>query len=361
MKKLLCTDLLCRKYDHYNVNHRYLKFFQDYFETHFFAYADHCERMLDLQIKKNCFVSSKLHSKIENVFICFQVFLYIMRYRPDVVVVLSSNSLQQLIFKLINYIFRLDLFIVLHGELNNLIFDPKGIFSVHRILPHFNTKKITYVCNAEYIRLELVRLLPSLKNNVVTIQLPYTRQYEPLTKVESGPIFTVSSFGLFSKEKGSEQFLKLAEMVKNECPDVSFNHIGRAQYPSDLLHSFANLDMPPTECGYTIDEYVSELKRCDIVVLTYTPSVLFLGTSAVAIDAYLHEKVFLALDNESLLRLKEITGGHGTFFPNLAELAVAIIEKYCDWKDDDTHEKIEQYLYDQYELKVEKDLKCAFL
>lgn len=361
MKKLLCTDLLCRKYDHYNVNHRYLKFFQDYFKTYFVAYDDHCERMLDLKIKKNCFVSTKLHPKIENVFICFQVFFHIMRYRPDVVVVLSSNSLQQLIFKLLNYIFRLDLFFVLHGELNNLIFEPKGIFSVHRILPNFNTKKITYVCNAEYIRLELVELLPSLKNNIVTIQLPYTKQYELLTKVESNPVFSVSSFGLFSKEKGSEQFLKLAEMVKNECPDVSFNHIGRAQYPSDLLHRFTQLDRPPNEFGYTTDEYVSELKSCNIVVLTYSPSFLYLGTSAVAMDAYLHEKVLLALDNASLSRLKEITGGHGTFFPNLGELAVAIIEKYCEWKADGEHEKSEQYLYDKYELKVEKDLKCAFL
>lgn len=361
MKKLLCTDLLCRKYDHYNVNHRYLKFFQEHFETYFAAYDDHCERMSDLQVKKNRFFSAKLHPKVENVFICFQVFFLIMQYRPDIVVVLSSNSLQQLIFKLINYILRLDVFFVLHGELNNLIYDPKGVFSVHRILPHFNTKKITYICNAEYIHLELVKLLPSLKNNVVTIQLPYTRQYEILKEFKNNQIFTVSSFGLFSKEKGSHQFLKLAEMVKHECPDVSFNHIGRAQYSSDLLYNFTQLDRTPNELGYTIAEYVSELKSCNLVVLTYPPSFLYLGTSAVAMDAYLHEKVLLALDNVSLSSLKEITGGYGTFFPNLGELAIAIIEKYREWKADGEQEKRVHYLYDQYELKVEKDLKCAFL
>lgn len=363
--RIIVTDLLCGKYDHINVNHRYLRHLDKLFEIYGVFNVQHAETLrvfhgaLELRNKPLPCLPSR--SKFNQLFNTLYLLIFIVKCPASFIVVLSSNSFQQLIIKVFNLAIRKKIYFVLHGEINQLIQEPKGIIRVHWVLPFLTSKYIVYIANTLRIKRELLNIYPRLRQNMVDIQLPYTQQIDHNSSLirSPGPL-RVSSFGLYSVDKGSHYFGELVELVADANSEVVFNYIGKLHTTDEEVPTHQAIKLYPSADGYSFDVYKDELVKADIVVLFYPPDFLKLGTSAAAMDALLHGKTLFYLDNAGIADLAEIVGGEARAFKSVKEMADAVIES--SWCDNTWRGRVADVceLYKRYDQEVERKFNCVF-
>lgn len=243
---------------------------------------------------------------------------------------LSATPLQYLLLGLASLVTDRKIYIFMHGELGYLK-SPTGIgqhLGAKFIDLAFKFKKINFICINAPICDAIAKMYPD--NNFIHIEHPIQYDFSPDKKNKTG--ITFGSFGIQSKDKGSESIYKLAKQInKIETHKVSLITVGVSdgsfQYDlspavSHYCKGMISTSLIPRAIFY------DNVKKIDVALLfnsnSYDAEKYDLISSGVFSDCIAFSKPIIAIRNKKIESYFKLYGEFGVLCNNLEEMAEAI-------------------------------------
>lgn len=243
------------------------------------------------------------HIFLRKIRASFLLFFLLLKYRNSSIILANLNEFGTLYFNILSNIFKINLTIVAHGELEYLIQNvPKNkpIFVYKKLLQRFFKNKISknikVIALGESIREKLIELYPNNNDAVVSMKHPYFFKKFSGEKGISLPI-KMGVVGAVGENKGMLKFIKLSESLKDLIREkkLELYVIGRHGYNTDkfpLINFIAKANTTiPT------DEYNEAIKDLSAILFFYDQNQYQLTASGAVFDAINHEKPIIAIKN----------------------------------------------------------------
>lgn len=234
----------------------------------------------------------------------FNILLKAKRSRSNVLL-LSITSSTLLATKILGYGAKQNIYIVVHGVLETIIEKPVGflrkVFWFRNYFTNLNSQNIKYILLGNYIRNNVLALLPTLANYTCSLELPYdlVRPVEcGERKIPERIIF--ASAGVATTAKGSHLFFNLAQdvMQNYKMTNVEFCYIGH--FVDEGMNEFVNdcVDVPSKDYPLEKVAYETHFLSADFLVFFYPKDAYKLTFSGVFLDAVKFEKPIIAIRND---------------------------------------------------------------
>ncbi|AZA90662.1 Uncharacterised protein [Chryseobacterium nakagawai] len=244
------------------------------------------------------------HIFLRKIYAGFLLFFLLLKYRNKDIVLANLNEFGTLYFNLLSNLFKINLTIVAHGELEYLIQNvPKNkpIFVYKKLLQRFFNSKISdnikIIALGKSIREKLIELYPKNRGAFVSMEHPYFFKDGSAEKQSSLPI-KMGIVGAVGENKGMLKFIKLSESLKDLIMEkkLELYVIGRHGYHTEdfpLINFIAKTDtIIPT------NEYNEAIKGLNAILFFYDQNQYQLTASGAIFDAINHEKPVIAIKNK---------------------------------------------------------------
>lgn len=243
------------------------------------------------------------HIFLRKIYASFLLFFLLLKYRNQDIVLANLNEFGTLYFNLLSNLFKINLTIVAHGELEYLIQNvPKNkpIFVYKKLLQRFFNSKISdnikIIALGKSIREKLIELYPKNSATFVSMEHPYFFKDVAVEKQSSLPV-KMGIVGAVGENKGMLKFIKLSESLKDLIMEKKLELfvIGRHGYRTEdfpLINFIAKADtIIPT------NEYNEAIKGLNAILFFYDQNQYQLTASGAIFDAINHEKPVIAIKN----------------------------------------------------------------
>lgn len=230
------------------------------------------------------------------------------------------------------FIGRYNIVFVLHGILENLLKKNKFYqlnYYCRFALKYKQSTRYKYLVLGESIRCNLVKLLPKLTENVVSINHPYSiidnkAQKEIYNNAISEFKFSMGSVGIGLKEKG---FLSIFEVERflqnNKISNISLSHIGRVDLDLNIK---TDVNIPSTNKTLNQSEYEKYVYDLDYVLFFYPKDSYKLTASGAIFDAIMNAKPIIALKNDYFVSVFNEMGNIGYLCDSIEQMNALIYE-----------------------------------
>ncbi|SHK64075.1 glycosyltransferase [Chryseobacterium polytrichastri] len=243
------------------------------------------------------------HIFSRKIYASILLFFLLLKYKNRDVILANLNEFGTLYFNFISNIFKINLTIIAHGELEYLIQDvPKNkpIFVYKKLLQRFFKNKISnnikIIALGAPIREKLIELYPKNNGAVVSMEHPYFFKNVPGEKQFSLPV-KMGIVGAIGENKGMLSFIELSERLKDVIMDkkLELYVIGKhgykiENYPLLNFITKANTIIPS-------NEYNEAIKELNAILFFYKQNQYQLTASGAIFDAINHEKPVIAIEN----------------------------------------------------------------
>lgn len=237
------------------------------------------------------------------------------------VILLSATNSTLLGVKLIQRKYRVPIFVVLHGVLETIKERPKSfikrILWFREYLTLNNKSNIKYITTASFIKENLVKELPCLKNKVFSLDMPYlfnevdthwvNRKH--METAEPKRFLNVTCAGVGSRLKGTDKFFLMAESIyKKKCDLAKFIYAGRLadENLKDLIPTCVEAHVDKNMLSTV--EYDQIMRKTDYLVFFYPEDSYKFGVSGVFLDAVKYEIPIFAIRNEFFEYCNDVMG-----------------------------------------------------
>lgn len=244
------------------------------------------------------------HIFFRKIYASFLLFFLLLKYRNEDIVLANLNEFGTLYINLISNLFKINLTIIAHGELEYLIQNvPKNkpIFVYKKLLQRFFRNKISdnikIITLGKSIHKKLIEIYPKNSDAFVSMEHPYFFKNLSVEKQSSLPV-KMGIVGAVGENKGMLKFIKLSESLKDLIMGgkLELYVIGRHNYNTEdfpLINFIAKTDtIIPT------DEYNEAIKRLNTILFFYDQNQYQLTASGAIFDAVNHEKPIIAIKND---------------------------------------------------------------
>lgn len=327
---LVVIDLIRKKEEHYVFNNVTIKALSTLAKSIDFYLSNDSALLDDMP---NNIITHKV--KVEKAKFYFWIkssykTLCILIKNKNKTIFLSATPLQYLLLGLASLATGRKIYIFMHGELGYLK-SPTGIgqrLGAKFIDLAFKFKKLNFICINAPICDAITQMYP--ENNFIHIEHPIQNDSSPGEKNKAG--ITFGSFGIQSKDKGSESIYKLAEQInKKETHKVSLITVGVSDgsFQYDLSPAVSHYctgmisnSLIPREIFY------KNVKRIDVALLfnsnAYNAEKYDLISSGVFADCIAFSMPVIAIKNKKIESYFKLYGEFGVLCNNLEEMAEAI-------------------------------------
>ncbi|WP_336686226.1 hypothetical protein [Chryseobacterium bernardetii] len=244
------------------------------------------------------------HIFLRKIYASFLLFFLLLKHRNKDIVLANLNEFGTLYINLISNLFKINLTIVAHGELEYLIQNvPKNkpIFLYKKLLQRFFRNKISdnikIITLGKSICKKLIEIYPKNSDAFVSMEHPYFFKNVSVEKQSSLPV-KMGIVGAVGENKGMLKFIKLSESLKDLIigGELELYVIGRHNYNTEdfpLINFIAKTDtIIPT------DEYNEAIKRLNAILFFYDQNQYQLTASGAIFDAINNEKPVIAIKND---------------------------------------------------------------
>lgn len=243
------------------------------------------------------------HIFLRKIYASFLLFFLLVKYRNKNIILANLNEFGTLYFNLLSNVFKINLTIVAHGELEYLIQDvPKNkpIFIYKNLLQRFFKNKISNNINiialGESIRDKLIDLYPKNNNAVVSMEHPYFFKKVSDERQLSLPV-KMGIVGAIGENKGMSSFIELSERLKDLIMEkkLELYVIGKHDYKIEN-YSLINF-IAKANTAIPSNEYNEAIKELNVILFFYEKNQYQLTASGAIFDAINHEKPVIAIKN----------------------------------------------------------------
>mgnify|MGYP006910661495 CR=1 FL=1 len=229
-----------------------------------------------------------------------------------------------------------------------------SVLTLKTIMKVFNRKAPKLIVLESYIKENLIKIIPSLRDKVFVISHPlpidnalYKNKF---TEID---VFNIGFPGVFSNDKGAHEFYQLASLFQLES--VRFHVIGRNPI-SEERNKFTDVfSSGPYDKPLARNKFIDELCKCQFLFLCQNTGHYQLTASGVILDAIYFEVPIIAKKTPNL---KVLTGNRwdiGYFYETAEQLNV-IIEK-LDSKSDHLVDEYNGFIAEIRKLKELRHLE----
>lgn len=195
--------------------------------------------------------------------------------------------------------------IVLHNIIESVTKKPYELteipFWLRFWLTFRNSSRLRYIVLGHSIEIELIKLLPSLKSYVTSIDLPYffqsTNKKESV-QIVSQNVIKFGFFGVANMRKGADHFFKLAKDLKDKKTKYKpeFILIGWVE-DKKLMKIADNVFIPSCDKPLSIHDYGKYAEKVDYALIFHRPEQHQLTAIASFLDAISYLKPIIAINN----------------------------------------------------------------
>ena len=261
---------------------------------------------------------------INEIILIKKIFMILINTsKQDKIYFLGIMPFSQIFVSFLNKIYKREIFICLHGQMEAYLkFTKIGFSKYYYRSSQFVFKQndnISYIIFGDSIKKNLLHLF-NKKKRLISIDQPYL--YKAISKNQiflcKKPI-KLGFVGRFEKSKNVKEFFKLVDFLEKELNShkVLITIVGKVGYPINNRYK-----KYITYYDYTIskEKYEEDITKLDFV-LTFTDSEFYRATpSGVFFDSIKYEVPVLALDNEFVSYYFEKYGKIGEIFKNTFEM-----------------------------------------
>lgn len=277
---------------------------------------------------------------------CIELYNFYRVYRNSqkqskifTLILLSATSTTLIGVKLVEKMINAKIFIVLHGILESIKEKPKGIIKQLAWFRNFLSlranSKICYIATAEFIKNNVIREIPLLKDKILNVEFPYiypktTENNKQLEITNNGKIkskIVITCAGVGSFKKGTNNFFILAQTLNEKYSHlVNFVYAGRIadnelkeQIPLCVeIHTDNNMLQPY--------EYQQLILQTDYLIFFYPANTYKFGVSGVFLDALKYEIPIIAIENDFFNYCQKKIGHIGWLCSDMEALKKTVIE-----------------------------------
>ena len=340
----------CKKFEHADVNSSLLLLFNQLYKNESFVFLgekSHLtiinETILKYDLSIN-FTEFNLPLKNGNFILRF---ISNFKFINKVIKFSKINNAKSLIFSSITIpgILVLKLFCLFNPDLNiscvghtilETIFINKRINYLKIILNNLILKNFILIIYGHNNDKEIIKHVPNIKKNVISIDLPYIFEYIPKNILDNNKI-TIGSLGIARIDKGAIQLFKIAQAVKKLqlCDNIKFVQIGQV-FDIDYKKYTNSIDFPSPEAPINREEFINIGQKIHYSIFCYDNSWYRLIVSASFYDTILLEKPIIAFDTQFFRNYFERFGDIGYLVKNENEM-INLIYKINDHFDLDRY------------------------
>jgi hypothetical protein len=281
--------------------------------------------------------------EIISFFKLFHVLFFIRRKKVNFLFITSISPPSHFFLKLLFPLFKCETIVTLHGELEFLRENKRGIWKywgkILKIALCFrNSNNLKYLVLGETVKNNLLQIIKLKPSNVLTIDHPVI--YSNIkNKIVDADIITFGSVGVASLHKKSHKIFQLAEKFKEEIVNkqVCFEIVGRV-LPN--IHSYVNKYVDYSSENDLIDrtDFENKVANLDYLLFFYDNDFYKLCSSGAFFDAVNFEKPILSIKNDFFCYYFNKLGNIGYLFNSEIELSLKIkellsnfpVEEYTD-------------------------------
>ena len=203
---------------------------------------------------------------------------------------------------------RYKISVILHGALEtikeNVSFSLKRFrsyfFHLKTALRCLRRKNLTYFVLGDYIRGNLIKLIPSLESHIFTIDLPYVFDEQPECCSSGSSQIIFGSIGAIAAWKNSSLFFDLSQYILSADTKLKarFAFLGYLADDSLTVDQVAQLSLcgeGQFEKALSSQEMKKQLSMIDYAVFLYSPNSYILTASGAVLDAFSFGKPIIAL------------------------------------------------------------------
>lgn len=266
--------------------------------------------------------------------ICKEVFELATLNNTDKVVFSSITSSGLIAIKVLNSKYKqIKKIVIPHSNLNRIIGRPSlrpielpFWFKIHFFWGYYDT--IKYLMLSPSIETQLKILFPNMKNKLISIDLPYFFRKPPIFPQWENKIIRFGSFGVGSRNKGTDVFIKLAKEVNAVKSDYNPEFILIGHIPDKSLKSLGlgDIKLASSDLPLSSEEFEKYAQNVDYAVFCYKQTLYRLTTSAALFDAFSYAKPIIALKTPLFEYYFETMGDIGYLCDNFEEMKAVIIE-----------------------------------
>ena len=296
-------------------------------------------------IKKKCIFLFEGNTKYKHIFNFFISFFYNICFiffssKNDILIFNYNNLLSIRIINFINKICKRKIIIFCHGEMEFLKKNMREYALFNKLLlllgkNFFLNKRISIERNiiffvlGDSILFNLKRILPNnIYGSFHSIDHPYFFRKRSFVGEKKSDLIKIGTIGIFSKQKGADDFCSICEAVNN--PNVKFSITGKIFYDIKKLMSL-QVDLPKDNGSSMLarKELEERADKLDFILFLYPNSSYELIASGAVLDAINIKKPILALKNNYFNYLFDKFGAFGYLAESVQELILIIetIEK----------------------------------
>lgn len=268
------------------------------------------------------------HIFLRKIFAAVLLFFLLFKYRKRAIILANLNEFGTIYFNLFAKIFKTNLTIVAHGELEYLIQDvPKNkpIFIYKKFLQRFFkckwNKRIQMIMLGDSIQKKMQNLFPLNASSFVSMNHPYFFNNIESSLTEK-PI-KMGVVGSVGENKGILSFFKLSERLEEFIisQQLELYVVGK--------HGYNPIDFPlikfvgETNQIIPTQEYNQAIQQLDAILFFYGADQYQLTASGAIFDAVNHEKPIIAIENSYFKHVFSY-GNIGFLGKNISEIEEVI-------------------------------------
>jgi len=193
------------------------------------------------------------------------------------------------------------------------------LVSLKVMLESFAKHSPEIVVLEEYIKRELISIIPALKNRVLVIPHPLPAdQFRNFKKHEDVNVYDIGFPGIFSYDKGADLYRKIC--MAGDFRSINYHVIGRNATNNEVAVLRRYLKSGPYDASLSREIYVQNVNKCDYLFFSQNESHYKLTASGVFLDAIYFEKPIIARKTPNLEALTNGLWNIGYFYESEEQL-----------------------------------------
>lgn len=365
----------CKGLTHFMFNFSFIKVITELITDEklvFFGDEEHIKLLKERgETKKNItFKSLKIHGLQKKILSLISGFINLVKIKfffinSDCTELIITNShAHTLLFAKLLFRKRKITFI-LHGQLEELTRKKSmlqlGYYNKFALEFMNDGNRIKYIVLGSSIKRNLIKRIPSIENNVYSMDHPYDFEKNADTNINQNKkkeIIKIGTIGNASIDKGIESLFEIDNyLVSKGIRNIELFHIG--SFKDIHLPQNSNVKIPSMQGMLPREDYEKYINDLDYILFFYPKDSYKLTASGAIFDAIAYHKPVIALSNDYFSYIFDKCGEIGYLCSDLNDIKQTIIsigENASDVYDQMVNQIIKSKMVFSYE-EIAKDVK----